>query len=231
MLYMSHIGQDKWVSDVYKNKKGGFFLDFGGFEGIMHSNTFFLEKVENWDGIIVEPNPVPYRSICKTRTCISVNAALWSESRQSLRFLDAHGLSSFQEYADTDSNAELRKTITKQSIHVDTINPTELLERFLAPEFIEYMSLDIEGAELAVLKCIDLNKFKIGLMSIEHNNEKRKKNKIRTYLKDFGYSAVEHRNDDLFFNHDILNYITNGDYNNPVEIQKNVINSYRMIEY
>lgn len=231
MHYMSHVGQDKWVSNVYKNRNCGFFLDFGGFEGIMHSNTFYLEKFMNWDGIIVEPNPVPYKSICKTRTCISVNAALWVESRQSVKFLDAHGLSSFEKFADKDSNTELRKTITKKYIQVDTINPTELLERFFAPEFIEYMSLDIEGAEFEVLKCVDLNKFKIGLMSIEHNHEKVKKELIRNYLMDFGYSFVEHCNDDLFFNPEILNYITNCDYNDPVETQKKVVNSYRIIEY
>lgn len=231
MHFVSHIGQDRWVCEVLKYKRDGFFLDFGGFEGLLHSNTYYLEKFLNWRGILVEPNPVPYASACAVRSCITVNAALWKTSRESIEFCDAHGLSSFKEYRDLDQNSELRSRITKRVFNVDTINPTELLERFNAPTLIDYMSLDVEGAEVDVLEALDLSKFKIALMSIEHNHVVIKKNKIRRILSDLGYIAIEHRNDDLFFHPDITSSLTKNSYDDPFICQSNVLNNYRLVEY
>ena len=157
MNYISHIGQDRWVAETLAHKRGGYFLDFGGFDGLMHSNTFYLERFLNWRGVLVEPNPAPYASACAVRSCITINAALWSKSRESLQFTDSHGLSSIVEFQDNDSNATLRKEISQGILNVDTINPTELLGRFSAPKLIDYMSLDVEGAELAVLEALDLS--------------------------------------------------------------------------
>ena len=231
MNYMSHIGQDRWVAETLKYKNNGHFLDFGGFDGLMHSNTFYLERFLNWRGILVEPNPKPYASACAVRSCITINAALWMKSRELLQFTDSHGLSSIIDFQDNDSNAALRKAISQGIIDVDTINPTELLKRFSAPRLIDYMSLDVEGAELEVLKAVDLDFYKIALMSIEHNHENEKKMRVREYLRRFGYSFIEHRNDDFFSNMDYLSEVTNGDFVDPEISQKIVYENYRLIEY
>jgi FkbM family methyltransferase len=231
MNYISHIGQDRWVAETLNHKRCGFFLDFGGFDGLMHSNTFYLERFLNWRGVLVEPNPLPYSSACAVRSCITINAALWTSSRESLKFTDSHGLSSIVDFQNNDSNTALRKQISNGIIEVDTINPTELLKRFSAPTLIDYMSLDVEGAELAVLTALDLDSYKIALMSIEHNHEQEKKMLIRDHLKKYSYDVIEHRNDDFFFNMDILSEITKGDFTQPLESQKNVIEKYRLVEY
>jgi len=228
---MSHIGQDSWVAQILNFKKNGYFLDFGGFDGLMHSNTFYLEKFLSWEGIVVEPNPVPYASVCAVRSCITVNAALWKESRLSVEFTDSHGLSSFLQYQDCDSNAKMRKDISERIIHVDTINPNELLRRFNAPEYIDFLSLDVEGAEFDVIKEIDLNYYHIALMSIEHNHEKEKQSLIRNHLSQFDYEVVEHRNDDFFFHHEHLKVVSNGNYQDPMAIQRKVLGSYQLITY
>lgn len=231
MNYISHIGQDRWVAETLKYKRGGYFLDFGGFDGLMHSNTFFLERFLNWRGILVEPNPVPYASACAVRSCITINAALWVRSRDLLRFTDSHGLSSIVDFEENDSNAALRKKISQGIIEVDTINPTELLRRFSSPSSIDYMSLDVEGAELTVLGALDLDFYRIALMSIEHNHEIERKMEIRDRLYKRGYSVVEHRNDDLFFNLDYLFEVTGGDFIDPRISQKNVYENYKLVEY
>lgn len=231
MHFLSHTGQDRWVCEVLRYKTSGYFLDFGGFDGLMHSNTFYLEKFLGWKGIMVEPNPQPYSSACAVRSCITVNYALWSESRRSLEFTNSHGLSSIKDFIGTDSNAELRKKISRGFIQVDTINPTELLKRFSAPKLIDYMSLDVEGAELEVLKAIDLDQFNIALMSIEHNHNTEKKSNIRKHLAKFGYIPIEHRNDDFFYQPDLLKSVSGGDFTQPESAQEKVINNYRLIEY
>ena len=42
--FVSHIGQDMWVSEVFGNKKCGYFLDFGAFDGILTSEYLFSGK-------------------------------------------------------------------------------------------------------------------------------------------------------------------------------------------
>lgn len=231
MHFLSHTGQDRWVAEVFNYKKSGYFLDFGGFEGLLHDNTFYLEKFLNWRGILVEPNPVPYSSACAVRSCITVNAALWYESRKSLEFTDSHGLSSFVEFIESDSNSSLRKNISKRIFNVDTINPSELLDRFRAPEFIEYMSLDVEGAEFEVLKAFDFTRFKVALLSVEHNHEKEKREAIRSHLSAYDYSVIDHYNDDLFYNMDYINKIAGDCFTDPVLAQKKVLLHHKFLEY
>lgn len=231
MHFLSHTGQDRWVAEVFNYKKSGYFLDFGGFEGLLHDNTFYLEKFLNWRGILVEPNPIPYSSACAVRSCITINAALWREGRQSLEFTDSHGLSSFVEFIENDSNASLRKNISKRIFNVDTINPTELLERFSAPELIEYMSLDVEGAELDVLKALDLKKYKVALLSVEHNHEEEKRGKIRAHLRNLNYDVVDHYNDDLFFNMEHIENIAGNNFTDPVSAQARVQSQHKFLEY
>lgn len=190
--YFSHIGQDMWVSQIFRNKQNGFFLDFGAFDGITASNTYSLEKYMKWNGILVEANPTYYPLVCRGRKSISVNAALWPQSRESIEMVDAHGLSSVSKYIDHDGPtvSESRKNITARKIAVDTVNPTELLERFQAPSFIEYLSLDVEGCEIDVLNSIDFTRYKFALMTIEHSEVLEKKDKIRAIIEPFGYKML-----------------------------------------
>ena len=161
MHYSSHIGQDAWVAECLQFKRDGFFLDFGAFDGETISNTYSLEKELGWRGICVEPNPRFYPSLCHCRQCITVNVALWPQSRELLRFVDAHGLSTIEAYKDVDANADRREQATHGVIEVDTLNPTELLKRFDAPDLIDFLSLDVEGAEYEVLSALDLQTYAI----------------------------------------------------------------------
>ena len=199
MRYASHIGQDAWVAESLQFKRNGFFLDFGAFDGETISNTYALEKELGWRGICVEPNPRFYPSLCRCRKCITVNVALWPQSRELLRFVDAHGLSAIETYKDADANAGRRDQATHGVIEVDTLNPTELLKRFEAPYLIDFLSLDVEGAEYEVLTALDLQTYAIALMTIEHNHDLPRQLKIRAYLARFGYEVVQNCNDDFFF--------------------------------
>lgn len=204
MTYHSHIGQDAWVAESLSFKKNGFFLDFGAFDGRTISNTLALEEDLNWRGICVEPNPRYFSQLCEYRRSVCINCALWPVSREQLRFIDVHGLSSLEAFRDCDSNADLRRNADCAIIEVDTLNPSELLARFNAPIQIDYLSLDVEGAELEVLAAIDLSLYRIALMTIEHNHNTLKQKAIRTHLAQFGYEVRQHRNDDFFFHREHL---------------------------
>lgn len=207
MEYASHIGQDRWVAEVFGNLKGGYFLDFGAFDGVSISNTLYLERALGWTGICVEPNPTYYPRLCAERRAICLNAALWPQPGETVRLVDAHGLSTIETFArEDDINAEWRARETKRVVEIETLNPTQVLDRFGAPSIIPYMSLDVEGCEFEILSAIDLKRYNILLMTIEHNHDAPKKERIRAYLAERGYGVVQNKNDDFFFKREGVRY-------------------------
>ncbi len=228
MHYSSHIGQDAWVAECLQFNRDGFFLDFGAFDGETISNTYSLEKELGWRGICVEPNPRFYPSLCQCRQCITVNVGLWPQSRELLRFVDAHGLSMIEAYKDADANADRRGQATHGVIEVDTLNPTELLKRFDAPSLIDFLSLDVEGAEYEVPSALDLQTYAIALMTIEHNHDTPRQEKIRAYLAEFGYETVQNSDDEIFFHRAHLARLSDltGRIVDPMTVFRRVYGSY-----
>jgi hypothetical protein len=51
---------------------------------------------------------------------------------------------------------------------IQTMSMVELIKKYNI-NYIDYLSLDTEGAELAILKTIDFNKIKIKAISVENN--------------------------------------------------------------
>jgi FkbM family methyltransferase len=229
--YLSHIGQDRWVIEVTGGKRGGYFLDFGAFDGLTISNTFQLEKCFGWRGICVEANPRFFVDVCALRSAVAVNAALWPASRQVVGLLDAHGLSSLEAFADDDIMAETRRSVTQQLIMVETLNPTEILDRYGAPTYIDYLSLDIEGGELMVLEHLDLDRYHIALITLEHNHHEARREGARRHLEPIGYEYVEIRNEDWYYHPGHLHAagLTQA-HVDPAAIADTILREYRIRE-
>lgn len=196
----SQLGQDLNVLNFYANKKNGFYIEIGANDGITLSNTYLLATRYNWKGICVEPNPKNFNLLCKNRpyaACCS--NAVYIESNKEVIFdiaLSNHLLSGISTHIDhlkgiVDNN--------KTQIIVKTITLNDLLEKYNAPLFIDYMSLDTEGSELEILKSVDLTKYIFGLIDIEHNFIEPRRSQIRELLESNGYIFVkENKWDDCY---------------------------------
>lgn len=53
-MYLGQAEQDKFVLNVLKNKKNGYFLEIGSNHPININNSYLLEKNYEWKGIMVE---------------------------------------------------------------------------------------------------------------------------------------------------------------------------------
>ena len=71
---------DLQLVDLMGRRRGGTFVEAGANDGIRQSNTYYLEKVLGWKGVLVEPMP-ELASLCSQRRpgSIVVNAALVRE--------------------------------------------------------------------------------------------------------------------------------------------------------
>ncbi len=66
----------------------------------------------------------------------------------------------------------------------------DLLEKYNAPNQIDYLSIDTEGSEFDILNSFDFNwKYKILMITVEHNFT-LKRNEIFELLSRYGYKRV-----------------------------------------
>ena len=66
-MYYSQSGEDKIMYEKFLNKiQNGVFLEMGACDGVLYSNTLFLEKTCGWTGILIEPHPNQFEKLKKT---------------------------------------------------------------------------------------------------------------------------------------------------------------------
>ncbi len=171
----SQFGQDEYVINFY-NKKNGYFVEIGAYDGISMSNTYLLEHQYNWKGICVECNPTHYNNLIINRpNTINYNCAIYNHDDKLMDFIndDTGGCSGFVE---TNSHDFI---LHKEIITVKTNKLTTILDKSNAPQFIEFLSLDTEGSEYEILKSHDFNKYLFGYICVEHNFIEKNRKLIR----------------------------------------------------
>lgn len=140
----------------------GFFVEAGAVDGFFESNTYYLERFRQWDGVLVEPvwemfNRIRYnRANSRRFHCILGTP---SQEGQELMVHSAHAMSKVvSSAANVDSDQRIQ--------HVQVRTLTSILDE-VSPSAIDLLSLDVEGYEIEVLKGLDFNRWRPRYMLIE----------------------------------------------------------------
>ena len=195
----SQLNQDINVLKFYNNKKDGYFVEIGAADGIKISNTYLLEKEYNWKGICIEPVPEQYEKLVNNRNCICENVCVYSDSDLELEFAicDENSLLSGL-YSHIDHHKNIVDN-NKKIFNSKTKTLTDILHMNKSPNFIEYLSIDTEGSELEILKGIDFNKYKFGIIDIEHNYIEPRRTQIKELLLNNNYEYLKENDwDDVY---------------------------------
>lgn len=165
----SQLKQDLFVLCETDFKRNGFFVEFGATNGIDLSNTYLLEKEFGWQGILAEPGRNWHEALFKNRSCEIETKCIYSSTGRNILFheVDMPELSTISEYSSQDYHSQFRRN-TKE-YRVKTLSLNDLLTIHQAPIEIDYISLDTEGSEYEILKGFDFSKYKIKVLTIEHN--------------------------------------------------------------
>jgi FkbM family methyltransferase len=166
------------LETVFPEVTNGFFLDVGSADGTYLSNTKALEQ-KGWKGICIDPFPTNMQG----RTCTMLKEVVFSEVGKLVRF-QAHG--DLGGVADT-LGVYKDRAMKAPTVEFRTTTLREILERTKAPPLIHFMSLDIEGAELEALEGFPFDKYRIGALAVEHNDEEPKRSEIAALMKSHGY--------------------------------------------
>ena len=180
---LSQAGQDLWVfGEVFNEKRGGYFLDLGAHDGISISNTYLLERKYHWTGICVEANPDSFQQLIKNRRVICVHACL--DSTEGFVNFAKRDVMGGIVSADTDNKSIESKA--HEIIQIKTKTLESVLIENNAPREIDYLSIDIEGAEQRVLGGFNFKKYQFKCITIERPAEM-----LKTLFKENGYILVK----------------------------------------
>jgi len=203
MNFYSQLGQDKFLyQNYFKNKRDGFFVELGAYDGVKYSNCFFFEKFLGWNGICVEPIPKQFRKLQSNRTSTCVNSAV-SNKTGTARFLcanvevDEEMLSGLIDSYDPKHLERISSSLVqKEEIEVELTTFNALLDQ-QGVNHVDYCSIDTEGSELEILKAIDFSTYSVDFFSIENNYGDTE---IRSFLESNGYDLVHsfHGYDELY---------------------------------
>jgi FkbM family methyltransferase len=194
--------------EKYLNFEGGFYVELGANDGKLASNTFYYERSRHWRGILIEPAPNLYIACRQNRStknyfeCAACVSFDYQGEFVKIVYSDSMSVSLNVEsdIGDGMAHAELGRQFLKPGETVFTFGAiAKTLNSILieggAPKLIDFLSLDVEGAELEVLKGIDHEEFKFRYMLIECRDIQR----LQDYLGPLNYRMV-----DEFNEHDYL---------------------------
>ncbi len=196
--YFSQIGQDQYfIENICHKKHNGIFLDVGANNGIFQSNTAALELYYNWSGICIEANPNLIKDLITHRPKSQiVNCAVWNSEGEieleiplsNYKNIKGDLLSRISSLPRNNEYFQNHFQSNTEKIKIPTKTLTSIISTFYnLPCVIDYMSLDIEGAELEALKGLDLEKIDIKFMTIEHGDREGYIDEFFNYLKHYGY--------------------------------------------
>lgn len=172
--------QQALLVDLFYNqsKTNGFFFEAGAYDGVIASNTLLFETRRNWTGLLVEANPDNYDALLqKGRKSYSIGNCLALKNTPEIVHFDATTIfggiiqDGYVKPGDNipSNDRENQKKLaepTRRTIKMQCFPIYSMLLAVGNP-VVDYMSLDIEGAEYGVLKSIPWDKVDIKIISLE----------------------------------------------------------------
>ncbi|WP_094511857.1 FkbM family methyltransferase [Synechococcus sp. MW101C3] len=195
----SQLGQDLWVLEQLGWKRGGYFVEFGATDGVLLSNSWLLEKHFGWEGICAEPNPKLFERLQQNRSCTLSPACVYRSSGERMRFVLADAYGGLAELGTEDQHGAKREAYAAagEVMEVTTTSLMDLLAQHGAPPLIDYLSIDTEGSELAILEGLDWERYRFRCITVEHNFTAQRQG-LQTLLEARGYQRQEAQWDDWY---------------------------------
>ncbi|CAC5382438.1 unnamed protein product [Mytilus coruscus] len=176
------IGQAAFVDNRLKFKRGGFFVECGALDGETRSNTLIFERLRSWNGLLIEADPSNYKlAKNKNRKAFTINACL--------------SVYPYPVKMQFKKNFSVGKLLQDQNLKGKNIVdvqcfPFYSIMKALNVTHVDFFSLDVEGAELQVLRTIPFGKIDIDMMTVEFKHVPGGETQLKNFVEKNGYSSL-----------------------------------------
>ena len=165
------------------------YLDIGAHHPSFISNTYHFYQAGS-SGVCIEPDPTLCQGIKAVRTrdvCLNIGIAGKSgEGGLTFYVFDPPTMNTF---SPTERDAQLKVgLVLKQELQIEVISINKVIAQNF-PATPNFVSLDTEGMDLAILETLDFKKYRPEVFCIETltNIEERKMSEILDFMKSQQY--------------------------------------------
>jgi len=191
--------QDMLILEVFNDKSNGYFVDLAANDWSHLSNSFVLEYYNKWRGVCIEPDPSYLIGLLSHRKCAIFVNPVSSSNGDKIKFNFAGP------FGGIVGNDFDNKHVGRSAIDLYTITLTSVLDFVNAPTVIDYMSLDVEGAEWHVMSSFNFTKYVFLTITIE-----RPTSNLHQLLVIHGYrfvAVISEFGECLYFHHSLKNFM------------------------
>lgn len=201
----SQYGEDLLIKALFENQPPGFYVDIGAHHPFRFSNTYIFYK-EKWRGINIDPQPGTKKKFDFFRPK-DINLEFGVASTEGVLtyyMFDEPALNGFSKDLSLS-----RHSTTKDGYHiigtkdVPILRLDTILDKYLPVKTnIDFLTIDVEGLDLEVLKSNNWEKYRPTVVIVEEfglNINKLANSVIYKFLTSLNYELVSKTMNSLIF--------------------------------
>ena len=181
--------EDTAVLNYFKDRKNGFYVDVGCYHPIHRNNTHLLHKQENWSGINIDTSQFSIDLFNYMRPKdLNYNCAI-SDKNENIKLFYQKELSQLSTTEKGQAESVFQGNIKEKEMQAFTLDEVLNRDRYKKSK-IDFLDIDVEGADLKVLKGLSFDKFKPELICIEIHEKEVELSEIYKFLVDKKYELI-----------------------------------------
>ena len=180
--------EDTAILKYFKDKKNGFYVDVGCYHPIHRNNTHLLH-MQNWSGVNIDTSQfsIDLFNFMRPKD-LNYNCAI-SDKNKNIKLFYQKELSKLSTIEKGQAESVFQGEIKEKEIEAFTLD--EILSRDKYKDSkIDLLDIDVEGADLKVLRGLSFDKFKPELVCVEIHEKEIEKSDIYNFLIDKNYKLL-----------------------------------------
>ena len=178
--------EDLAVIDYFKDKKNGFYVDVGCYHPTHRNNTYLLHK-KNWSGVNIDTSEFSIDLFNHMRPKdLNYNCAI-SNKNEIIKLFFQKELSQLSTTERDQAETVFQGNIKEKAVQAFTLDEILNRDKYRNAK-IDFLDIDVEGADLKVLEGLSFDKFKPELVCVEIHAKEIKQSAIYNFLigKNYG---------------------------------------------